>query len=351
MPTAQMLTEEALPKYKEGEQDKERIKTLYNYLFMLVEQLRYSLGNISADNFNETALKELETDISAPIVRRVEDAEGNISTLTQSAGLISARLESAEGSVSSLALTAESLSSRITSAEGSVSNLTQTANSLSSRISNAEGDISSLTQTAGSLSSRITSAEGSISSLTQTANSLSSRIESVDGSVSSLSQTVNGLRLSVTNGESSSTISLVKDGAAVSSETISLKGYVTFSALSGSGQSTINGDNITTGNINVDLISPNNGVAIVFSHAIGASSGAFKRIDFTEGVNIGLGSNSGDSDVSSSYPNSIYYHGTSIFSDVPLARVYKSGSGYGLYPLLTAANIADEVEGLPAVFG
>ena len=330
MPTAQILTEEALPKYKEGEQDKERIKTLYNYLFMLVEQLRYSLGNISADNFNETALKELETDISAPIVRRVEDAEGNISTLTQSAGLISARLESTEGSVSSLALTAELLSSRITSAEGSVSNLTQTANSLSSRISNAEGDISSLTQTAGSLSSRITSAEGSISSLTQT---------------------VNGLRLSVTNGESSSTISLVKDGAAVSSETISLKGYVTFSALSRSGQSTINGDNITTGNINVDLISPNNGVAIVFSHPIGAPSGAFKNIDFTEGVNICLGSNSSDPDVSSSYPNSIYYHGTSIFFDVPFAKVYKSGSGYGLYPLLTAANIADEVEGLPAVFG
>lgn len=40
----------------------------------------------------------------------------------------------------------------------------------------------------------------------------------------------------------------------ISAEKIELNGYVTFSDLSGSGETTINGDNITTGNINANLI-------------------------------------------------------------------------------------------------
>lgn len=342
MPTAQMLTEEALPKYRAEDRDSDRIKTIYNYLFMLVEQLRYSLGNISEDNFNAASLDKIKSDISEPIYRRIEDSDGNISTLIQTAEMLQSRISSAEGDISTLTQTATSLSSRISDAEGDISTLTQTATSLSSRISDAEGNISNLTQTATSLTSRISDAEGNISSLTQTAGSLSSRISSAEGSISSISQTVNGISLSVANEEGQSTIKLIRNGIAVSSETIVFSGFVRFTDLSTSGSTTINGDNITTGSIKVDLIKPNKGKWISFSSSIAAPSLSTTYIDIAENVHMCLGSEGTDPTVASQYPNSIYieaYNGV-IFGSTPRVKIYKNGA-YGYYDVVTTANISD----------
>ena len=277
MPTAQMLTEEALPKYHAEDRDSDRIKTIYNYLFMLVEQLRYSLGNISEDNFNPASLDKIKSDISEPIYRRIEDSDGNISSLTQ---------------------TAELLQSRITNAEGDISTLTQTSTSLSSRITNAEGDISSI------------------------------------------SQTVNGISLSVSNESGQSTISLIRNGIAVSSETIVFSGFVRFTDLSTSGSTTINGDNITTGSIKVDLIKPNSQGWIVFDASISASALEGRRLGMDENVEIVLGSQSAVPIVQSSYPKSIYMQSYDpvIFSQTPKVR-----SGNDFYDVVTTANIADYI--------
>ncbi len=346
MPTAQMLTEEALPKYRAEDRDSDRIKTIYNYLFMLVEQLRYSLGNISEDNFNAASLDKIKSDISEPIYRRIEDSDGNISTLIQTAEMLQSRISNAEGDISTLTQTATSLSSRISDAEGNISNLTQTATSLSSRISDAEGNISSLTQTAGSLSSRISDAEGDISSLTQTAGSLSSRISSAEGSISSISQTVNGISLSVANKEGQSTIKLIRNGIAVSSETIVFSGFVRFTDLSTSGSTTINGNNITTGSISVDLIKPNSQGWIVFNASISAEALESRRLGMDENVEIVEGSRCGVSTIQSSYPKSIYMQSYDpvIFSQTPKVR-----SGNNFYDVITTANISDYISGVDLV--
>lgn len=60
---------------------------------------------------------------------------------------------------------------------------------------------------------------------------------------------IDGITLSATTNGNSSTIILRHDGAQISSANITFTGFVTFSDLSGSGKSTINGDNITTGQI------------------------------------------------------------------------------------------------------
>ena len=319
MPTDQMLTEQMLPKFRAEESDSERIRAIYNYLFMLVEQLRYSLSNISEDNFNESALEGIKSDIAEPIFMRLESAEGDITDLTVSGGYLASRISSAEGNISILAQTDESLSSRITSAEGDISNLTQTSGSLTSRISNVEGDVSSLSQTVGSFSSRISDAEGS---------------------VSSLYQTVNGMSLSVSNGDSSSTISLIADGTVISSGNIIFSGFVTFADLSSSGSTTINGDNITTGTLNVDLIKPNNGVYVSFSHPVAASSFNSRYFTLGENAEICLGSQSTASSIASNYPNAIVLEGTTILHSSAYAYTYKNGS-YGFYEVITAANIED----------
>lgn len=63
------------------------------------------------------------------------------------------------------------------------------------------------------------------------------------------------LKLSVSNGEKSSTISLTKDGVSLSSQTIQFTGQVVFkSDLSTAGSTSIDGSNITTGKISADRI-------------------------------------------------------------------------------------------------
>lgn len=76
---------------------------------------------------------------------------------------------------------------------------------------------------------------------------------------SRITQEVNALgaslKLSVSNGEKSSTISLTKDGVLLSSQTIQFTGQVVFkSDLSTAGSTSIDGANITTGKISADRI-------------------------------------------------------------------------------------------------
>lgn len=100
----------------------------------------------------------------------------------------------------------------------------------------------------------IRDAEGNISTLQQTATSLSSRINGVDNRVTEISQSLDSITLSVSNGETSSTISLVKDGISLSSKTIRFTGQIIFEDNLSDGQTIISGDNIQTGEISSDYL-------------------------------------------------------------------------------------------------
>lgn len=212
MPSNLLNADTSFPQFTRETSDSEKIEQITSYLFMLLEQLRYSLANLDKDNFNETGLDEIGKIITDPVYVRLEGTEGGIHELNV------------------------------------------TAQRLSSRIENAEGDVSQLQQTAKALTSRISDTEGNVSSLQQTAQSLSSRISDAEGSVSTLTQTVYGMRLSVVNGDSSSTITLTANGAAISSQNIRFTGMVTFAGLS-EGTTTINGACIKTGTISAVKIS------------------------------------------------------------------------------------------------
>lgn len=207
MPSNFLTADTKFPQIDNNKSDKENLDTVVNYLFVLLEQLRYTLGNLDTENFNETALEEFVNIITEPIYFQLQDDEENIA------------------------------------------NLMVQADSFSTRLQDAENNVSTLTQTSTALASRLQSAEGNISNLSQTADSLTSQVQSLDGSVSTLSQTVSSLRLSVSNGGTSSTIQLLSNNVSISSQTITLTGYVTFTDLSTSGKTTIHGDNIMTGTL------------------------------------------------------------------------------------------------------
>lgn len=190
----------------------DKLTAIENYLKMLLEQLRYTLANLDEGNFNEAGLSGIADMITDPIIARMQDENDNIMQL-------------------------------IVGPDG-----------IGAQLSDAKGNISSLQSTASALQSRISNAEGSISSLTQTAASLDSRISDLDGAVSEISQTVNGITLSVSNGEKSSTITLLANGTEISSQTISFEGNVVFESELADGTTEINGGCIRTGTIAADYI-------------------------------------------------------------------------------------------------
>ena len=201
MPGNILSADTQFPNFAGQESPAEQIRTIRNYLYMLLEQLRYTLNNLDAGNFNTEGLKEIQDAISQPILKQLSDTDGNLAELQVTAAGLASRVSSNEGDISQLEQTAQGLSSRVGDAEGNISSLQQTANGLSSRVTSAEGNISSLQQTANGLSSRVSNAEGSISSLSQTASGLETRVANAEGAVSTVSQKVNGVTVTTVYGQ------------------------------------------------------------------------------------------------------------------------------------------------------
>ena len=169
MPGNLLSADTSFPTFTPEQTNEQKLDVVTNYLYMLLEQLRYTLANLGAGNFNETELNEIGLKITQPIYVDLENAAG------------------------------------------AIADLTLTADQLTSRLSNAEGDISAIDQYARSIT------------------------------------------LSVTNGETSSTVKLLAGGVQIASQIIKMDGLVTFTGLE-EGTTVINGGCIQTGLINAQYL-------------------------------------------------------------------------------------------------
>lgn len=105
-----------------------------------------------------------------------------------------------------------------------------------------------------SIDVKLDSITSTVTGLSGDVNSLSGNVSSLSQSVSTISQKVDSITLSVSNSESSSSISLNVGGVTVSSQTIQFTGDVVFASDLKDGRTVISGDNIQTGSINaIDL--------------------------------------------------------------------------------------------------
>lgn len=204
MPSNWLYIDTQFPTFTGNESLPEKVSTIQNYMFMLVEQLRYTLHNLDLTNMNGKAMEDFVSNITDPIYAQIKDSDGNMAQL---------QLD---------------------------------VQGLKTQVQDAEGNISALQQTSTSLASQLQDAQGNISSLQQTTSGLSSTVVSQGGQISSLQQTVNGFSLSVMNGSNFSTIQLTSNGAVISSQTISMTGMVTFTDLSTPGATIIDGGNLKT---------------------------------------------------------------------------------------------------------
>lgn len=119
----------------EGKDTQEQINGVYDYLFVLLEQLRYTLFNLDGSNINQNALSEFIKNISEPIYAKIEDTDKNVNELSITAKGLAGRISDAEGNITQLGVTAQGLQASISSLDGSVTNLTADVNGLRTQVS------------------------------------------------------------------------------------------------------------------------------------------------------------------------------------------------------------------------
>lgn len=223
MPTTFQLVETTFPN-GEGKNTQEQIEGIYDYLFVLLEQLRYTLFNLDDSNVNPNAMSDFIKNIREPIYAKIEDTNKNVNELS---------------------ITAEGLSAEIANANGDITQLGARADGLAARISDAEGDITQLGATANGLSARISSNEGSITNLTADVNGIRTQVSGKIGTSEAqtlIDQSLNGITLSATSGESGTIFKLMYDGAVLAStgsvdlyvDAVNVYGTLTAERLQGS---------------------------------------------------------------------------------------------------------------------
>ena len=130
MPSNWLYIDTNFPSFTQKESASDKIETMQDYLFMLVEQLRYTLHNLDLSNMNKTAADEFVKQITDPIYGEIKDAEGNITQVALVAEGLAARIGDAEGNITQLQATAKGLQASISNLNGSVTNLTADVNGI-----------------------------------------------------------------------------------------------------------------------------------------------------------------------------------------------------------------------------
>lgn len=129
MPTTFQLVETTFPN-GEGKDTQEQINGVYDYLFVLLEQLRYTLFNLDGSNINQNALSEFIKNISEPIYAKIEDTDKNVNEISITAKGLDARLSNAEGDITQLDTTAKGLQVSVSNLDGAITNIKADVNGI-----------------------------------------------------------------------------------------------------------------------------------------------------------------------------------------------------------------------------
>ena len=85
MPSNWLYVESQFPNFNGDETTQEKLEQLQNYLYMLVEQMRYTTQNLDLTNVNQTALNNWESALTRPIYAQIEGEGERITQLAATA--------------------------------------------------------------------------------------------------------------------------------------------------------------------------------------------------------------------------------------------------------------------------
>lgn len=91
MPSKWAMVDNSFPTFAEEEKPQQSIMKLTDYIFILVEELKYQLENLDAGNWNTAALQEIQTETTANV-------EQSLSRLAASMAMLQNQVNTAAAS-------------------------------------------------------------------------------------------------------------------------------------------------------------------------------------------------------------------------------------------------------------
>jgi len=164
--------------------DKQTLEQIVDSLSKYRKELNFLLMNLDTDNM--------------PVVAGlIEDAFGNMSSISQTVDAINLTVSNAVGDISNLQIQSNSISSIVADNSNNISSLTITSSQIQSIVASNTGNISSIIQKANVIETQVATNTGQLSSVIQTAQGLETRVTNNTGAISTVTQTVNGIQSTV----------------------------------------------------------------------------------------------------------------------------------------------------------
>lgn len=269
MPSNILTTDTSFPRLTDQQSSDEKITIVTNYLYMLLEQLRYTLGNLGEENFNETELDNIANIITEPVYIQLKDAEKNVSALYVTAKSLSSRMSDAEGNVSSLTQTVNGFVVTTTDEDGNTK-FVSLKNGIVTADAIAAGAVTADKIAAGAITAENITLTGSI-----TWNDLSSGVQStINGAYNSGGVTENQVTVITQNAIATASISAnqITTGT-LNASSVSLNGLMAVQY----------GGSITAGHIGSSYYSGLYGVVVfdtAMQHCLRVSGGGAKLASY-----------------------------------------------------------------------
>lgn len=102
MPSNWSMIDNNFPTWTGNERATDKINALHNYMYLLVEQLKYQLNNLDSTNWNSKALKALQADTTQDVETELTNVAGDLSETAQTLAEILKRISTIETSLSYL---------------------------------------------------------------------------------------------------------------------------------------------------------------------------------------------------------------------------------------------------------
>lgn len=96
MPRSWAMVDSNFPTFTGDEKPKDQINMLVDYMFVLVEELKFQLENLDSSNWNSTALESFQTDTTEDVTKQVAALTANLAMVTNEVAAISARVSTVE---------------------------------------------------------------------------------------------------------------------------------------------------------------------------------------------------------------------------------------------------------------
>lgn len=210
MPSVWAGVDTNFPSFKEDEPSKSKMNKLLNYMYVLTEQLKYTLANLDTSNFNTAALNEWSEESTEGLAEEMTLLQNRISQLAGVVNGLSARVTTVEGygprissdeeSISALASAHNQLVIRVTDDETAATALEarvlQTENDIAAqelRLQTAEGQISGLRSDVDTNTAAIAQNTTDIGNNATAISGLDGRLTTAETAITTLANILDGL--------------------------------------------------------------------------------------------------------------------------------------------------------------